>query len=228
MLQWLKSFQRREQGLPEILRLFGQMLDDGRHAFDAAANCLLGGTDPEVIREDLWGTDKRINRTQQQIRRMVVTHGTVCQEDFATCLLIMSLVKDAERIGDYSKNIFDVANLGISVPKSLLSDMVRLKDTTSLMLVKCKNIFETQDKDAARDFCSEAGGLMNHCENQVTAFLIEEEGGGSLVASALAYRYFKRILGHAQNILTSLLVPLDQVDFFEDQNPPGEVAPNGS
>ena len=50
---------------------FGQMLDSGRHIFDTAANAFLGGTDLEVIREDLFATDKRINRAERQIRAAI-------------------------------------------------------------------------------------------------------------------------------------------------------------
>ena len=43
MFHWLKDADR---GLTLIFRQFGQMLEDGRHVFDAACNAFVGGTDP--------------------------------------------------------------------------------------------------------------------------------------------------------------------------------------
>jgi len=50
MLNWLQTFGRGSSGLKEINGRFLEMLQDGRHIFDAAANALLSGGDPEVIR----------------------------------------------------------------------------------------------------------------------------------------------------------------------------------
>jgi hypothetical protein len=63
MANWLT--RTSDSGFAEIQQLFGQMLEDGRHIFDAAANALVGGTDPEAIRADLFDTDHRINGTEQ-------------------------------------------------------------------------------------------------------------------------------------------------------------------
>ncbi|MEK6248840.1 MAG: PhoU domain-containing protein, partial [Planctomycetales bacterium] len=99
-------------GLEDMRAQFGQMLDAGRHTFDTAANAFLGGTDLEVIRKDLFDTDKRINQAEQRIRREIVVHATVHGAVvFPACLVLMSIVKDAERVGDYSMNIFDLAEL---------------------------------------------------------------------------------------------------------------------
>ena len=67
-MHWLQKLGPESRNLKEINAHFQQMLEDGRHIFDAAANALLGGTDPEVIREDLFTTDQRINHTEQAIR----------------------------------------------------------------------------------------------------------------------------------------------------------------
>ena len=72
MFAWLKSFGHQDEGLEQIQSEFLQMLEDGRHIFDASSNTLLGGTNPSVIHDDLFDTDKRINKTEQLIRRQMV------------------------------------------------------------------------------------------------------------------------------------------------------------
>ena len=51
MFQWLRA--DNQQGLAQVTRHFGQMLEDGRHIFDAACNTFLGGTEPAVVADDL-------------------------------------------------------------------------------------------------------------------------------------------------------------------------------
>ena len=217
MFDWLKALRAQPSGLHDIMQFFEQMLEDGRHAFDVAANGLLGGTDPDVIKEDLWATDKRINRNERRIRRMLITHAAVHgRTEFPVCLTLMSLVKDAERIGDYAKNIFDLMRLGRKIPKDSLDDLVRFKDTISTLLAKARNIYESQDEDGADAFLAECDALSEHCDAKVDALILREDGGGEIAATALAYRYFKRIISHAMNIITSVVMPVDRLDYYDE------------
>ena len=118
MLNWLSGGSENSGGMERLRALFGQMLDAGHHVFVSAANAYLGGTEIEVIRQDLFDTDKRINHAEQQIRREIVIHTSVHGVgSIAPCLVLMSIVKDAERMGDYAKNIFDLAELTPKPPR---------------------------------------------------------------------------------------------------------------
>jgi hypothetical protein len=48
MFKWFKPIDSVE-GLEEMRARVGDMLSEGRHIFDAAANAFLGGADPEII-----------------------------------------------------------------------------------------------------------------------------------------------------------------------------------
>ncbi len=217
MFDWLKALRAQPSGLQDIMQFFEQMLEDGRHAFDVAANALLGGTDPEVIKEDLWATDKRINRNERRIRRMLITHAAVHgRTEFPVCLTLMSLVKDAERIGDYAKNIFDLVRVGRGLPKDSVEDLVQLKDTVSTLLAKARNIYESQDEEGAKAFLAECDAIQSHCDGKVDAMILREDGGGEVAATALTYRYVKRIVSHAMNVITSVVMPLDRLDYYDE------------
>ena len=40
--------------------------------------------------------------------------------------------------------------------------------------------------------------------------------GPNLAGVALTARYFKRVASHAANIVTSIVMPLDKLDFFDE------------
>jgi hypothetical protein len=39
---------------------------------------------------------------------------------------------------------------------------------------------------------------------------------GQAVAEALYYQYIKRIVAHLMNVLSSLVMPVDKLDFFDE------------
>ena len=214
MLRWLQRIGPESPGLNVIHRHFLQMLDDGRHIFDAAANCVLGAGDPEVIREDLYTTDKRINLTEQLIRREIVVHGSIYgATTFPALLVMMSLVKDAERIGDYAKNLFELAEvrppLGGDEERQAV---IGLKDQVSKLLVRAHGLFDAQDEDAAREFLIENDAVQKHCDDEVARLLCAE--GENASARVLVHRYFKRVTGHAGNVVSSIVMPVDKIDYF--------------
>ena len=215
MFKWLQR-PNAETSLDEIHREFLGMLDDGRHIFDAAANCLVGGTDPEVIRADLFATDDRINRVEQSIRREIVVHGSVHgSPTFPGLLVMMSLVKDAERIGDYAKNLFDLAVKGGGFhDEEERRRLVDAKDRISKMLVRARSLCETQDVESARKFTWEADSVADECDSAIDRLLAFE--GGNPSTAVLTHRYFKRVVGHLSNIVSSIFMPVDKLDFFDE------------
>ena len=216
MFDWLISdTQSGRAGLEGMRTQFGQMLDAGRHVFDTAANAFLGNTDLEVIREDLFATDKRINRAERQIRRGIVVHASVHgATEFPACLVLMSVVKDAERLGDYGKNLFDLAELAPEAPQGEHRDgLIQLKDRISHAMAACREIFDSHEIDAAKRLIVEAREIEDQCDEHVRALIQGNDAGAMAPAYVLAYRYFKRVVSHIRNITSSVVQPVHKLDF---------------
>ena len=202
-------------GLKRMRTQFGEMLDAGRHAFSTAAHAFLGGTDPEAIREDLFQTDKRINRAERQIRREIVVHVSVQGVgDFPACLVLMSIVKDAERIGDYAKNLFDLTQLAPHAPAGPYGeDLAVLKDRIHDLMATCHQAVNANQKEQAKDVIRTAQRIEDHCDEKVR-LLIEGAGEPAMAPTyVLAYRYFKRVVSHVRNIASSVVQPVHKLDF---------------
>lgn len=214
MRSWFKRFGPESRSLGDIRGKFLDMISDGRRAFELAAGVLLDDGAPEAISEELFSTDRRINRTEQEIRREIVVHGSVYGEaTFPELLVMMSLVKDAERVGDYAKNIYDLA----ATRAALGPDAARLRDMRARIegfLGRAHTVHEQQDATGARALLREAMALEDECDSAVSELLRATDRNGA--AAVLAFRYFKRIASHVSNIATSLVVPLDKLDFFDE------------
>ena len=219
LFDWFKRFAPDLDSLEEMSRRFEQMLEDGRHAFDLAATALLSGGDPDVVRKDLFETDARINHTEIAVRRMLLVHGAVHgRQHLPELLVMMSVLKDAERIGDYAKNIFDVAVRSTEFgPEGVREELIAHKDNISKILVRTRNLYHERDQEAARTLLADCDAIQDACDERVHTLL--EVAGQNCVAGALSNRYFKRIASHAGNIATSLVMPVDKLDFFDEPRP---------
>jgi len=216
MFEWLLGDTGAGQpGLLKIRTEFGQMLDCGHHAFVTAANAFLGGTDPQVIRDDLFATDKRINRAERQIRRELVVHATVHgAAEFPPCLVLMSIVKDAERIGDNAKNLFDLTELAPNCPQGeQRTALVELKDRIGRLLTGCREIFDSCDREAAKALIVEAKAIEDICDEHVRHLIQHGHGDEMAVTYALTYRFFKRVTSHTRNVASSVVQPVHKLDF---------------
>jgi phosphate transport system protein len=216
MFNWFTSKgEAGSAGLNRMRTEFGQMLDAGRHMFDTAANAFLGGTDVEVIRKDLFKTDKRINRAERQIRREIVVHASIHgATDFPACLVLMSIVKDAERVGDNGKNLFDLTELAPEKPQGEHRDwLVDLKDRISRMMAGCREIFDSQQEAAATKLIVEAKAIEDLCDDKIRMLVRGDHVSKMGPAYVLAYRYFKRVTAHVRNITSSVVQPVDKLDF---------------
>jgi len=217
MFDWLKRIQTGMSSAEELVQSFEQMLEDGRHMFDVASNALLSGTDPDAVKEDLWATDKRINKMERRVRRRVVTHLSTYGTGAASSgLVLMSLVKDAERIGDYCKNLYQLAALRRGLPEEALQDLREQKDAISRLLAKARNIYKSEDEEAARVFIAEADAIAEHCDKQAVVMVMRDVPDGLSANAALSYRYFKRVISHALNVITSVVMPIDQLDYYDE------------
>ena len=224
MFKWLRRIDPEASGVGEMDRKFGRMIDDGRHIFDAASSAFLEGADASVIHKDLVATDRGINALEREIRRGIVVHATVHgASEVPTCLVLMSLTKDAERIGDYAKNILDLALVRPKKPGSHFFDhMLELKNKISAALADTREIYDAQDADRASAFIDYAGTLKTECETNIQLVLNTDEqrniNPADLAATVLCYRYFKRVISHARNIVTSLVVSVDRLDYFDESD----------
>lgn len=197
-----------------------QMLIDNRHTFDAAINCLLGGTDPALVGKDIKKTDRGVNKAERAVRRELVVHVSVRGKsaDIPLVLASMSIVKDAERIGDYSKNIWDIANGGIDLSNARdIETLVGYRDRISDLIAETARVFGERDAKAAHRLLKEGDLLQDEYDEQIAAQLHSSEPAREAVTRALLYRYFKRITAHLMNILTSLVMPIDRLDYYDEE-----------
>ena len=179
-------------------------------------------SDTAEIPIDIYAMDKKINAFEREVRRKVMTHLVVSgNADLASGLILISVVIDIERIGDYTKNIYDIA---VQHPKRLSAgafeeDLSKIEDSTATFLNNAIDVFISQDVDRARELMQEYKTDISATSAEIVKSIISGKNNefSSDKASALCLyaRYLKRIAAHSRNMVSSIVNPFDRIGYPE-------------
>lgn len=208
---------RERERLDSIEEKMQQMLRHDRHEFELAMSALMGQVDGASVNDELRATDQKVNALEREIRRELLVHTSVFGGiDTPTVLVYMSVVKDIERVGDYAKNLLDIAIDGAHFADVPTTAMWRgLFDEIAEYITDAGEAFQRRDEDASRELLNRGSELLGIFDERVSA-LVRGENGGQPVARALAHRYLKRIVAHLMNVLSAVIMPLDMLDYFDE------------
>ncbi len=215
----LGFFRRdRPDNLEHVQGLLLEMLTNDRHSFDLATAALLAGADPAVVGPGLRETDKKVNEAERTIRRALIVHASVHGTVHVPAILVyMSIVKDAERIGDYAKNIYDLAAQRPDLGEGAEAGELRVLATRiSQMITETGATFMENDLDWARALIAEGNVLLNAFDARISSLVTAESPSSEAVPHALLFRYLKRTVSHLMNMLSAVVMPVDQLDYFDD------------
>jgi phosphate uptake regulator len=195
-----------------------EMLRHDRHEFDLAMSALMRERVADDVNHELRSTDRKVNRLEREIRRELLVHSSVFGGiDTPAVLIYMSIVKDIERVGDYAKNILDLARDGAdfsAVPD--VEEWRALAREISAYIEDAGNAFRTREAGRCRSLISRGDKMLDSFDDQVSALVRHGESETQAVARALAFRYLKRVVAHLMNLLSAVVMPMDRLDYFDE------------
>lgn len=197
----------------QMLDICQQMVDDSVQS--------LRHSDTAEMELDIYEMDRRLNSFERDVRRKVMTHLSMGNTaDISSGLTLVSIVIDLERIGDYSKNIHDLAR---SHPKRLdagplEADLAAVEKTALENFRRTVKAFKTGDIDEARrlmeEYKEDISKQVRECEEKLVAGEVELPAAEA-VTVALYMRFLKRIAAHSRNLISSIVNPFDRIGYGE-------------
>jgi Na+/phosphate symporter len=131
-------------------------------------------------------------------------------------LAYMSVAKDIERVGDYCKNIWNLAQMGIDFSAGDdTEELLGHRENVKVLLRECLEAFGEQDMDKVHDLVPRIKEDTVHYDGHLVEFVNSDLPGRIAAPRALWYRYLKRISAHLSNVLTSVVMPVDRIDFYK-------------
>ncbi len=168
-------------------------------------------------------TDRKINKYEREVRRNVLTHLTIAgTQNIVPGLVLVSIVIDVERIGDYTKNI---AELAMKHPARLKAgsfekELTEIEDVIRDHFPKVLQVLAKQDKELGRSVMQRENVTAKKSDKLVSDIITQNNKSKSLstedaVVLALYARFLKRINGHLNNIATAIVNPFPRIGFRE-------------
>ena len=196
------------------------MLVFSEQMFSSAVKYLRKGEKTKVLKT-LKKEDQKINSYQQGVRKKVVTHFSVSKnlENFPSGLVLLNIVSDVERLGDYTKNILDLA---IHFPEPLISENILddLKDIEEEVISRFKKTLDAineQDAILASDlldnYKANLASISDKIVHQTISGSLSLNSNQQSSAVTLYARYLKRVGAHLKNITTTILNPYEYIGY---------------
>ena len=223
MLRELLHALRRSNAIPEMFNQVAEMLEIGQWMFLQASEVLIRETDWHGVSDELYSKDRQINKIEQEIRERIVTHLVAgSKADLSACLMLMSVVKDAERIGDYCKNIFEVGKFyerEYAHPE-YAGPLQQIRDSVTPMFAQAKQAFLTEDAALASKVMTEGSKDRQKCDLLIQQLLTAQGKlpSDEAVAYVLLSRFYKRVSAHLANIATSVISPVPMLDYLDERS----------
>ncbi len=179
--------------------------------------------DHNELATDIYTQDKQINKAERRIRRNLLTHLSVASKaEISAGLTLASIVIDIERIGDYTKNITDLAK---QHPKKLdghifEKQLLEIEKTIEQFFDQTIDAFQKSDRQIARKVTDRYKAVSASC-SIIKDALIRGEGSfqvSDAVTLALYLRFLKRVGAHLYNVCTSIINPFDRIGYREKED----------
>lgn len=195
---------------------FLAMLQRSQDMLSYTVKILGKGKKGKKSEKKIYDRDKNINTAERVIRREILVHlSAACCGNIAGCLRLMSVIKDAERIGDYVKNLFELrfysedADNDKQLFRQLFdtygNDLLSLFDMVSTSYSKSDVTLAIQSADIAK-------ALARDLEQFIRSVSESDYPPREAAILALGSQYMGRIAEHLFNISSTVFKPISDIE----------------
>jgi phosphate uptake regulator len=216
----LVNVWKAEDSLSRAWSASNEMLTLSHEMFVDSVNALRSGEKNKVIKS-IKQRDAAINEYHRDIRKKVVTYYSISKDvtNINSGLVLINMVVDIERLGDYTKNILDLAK---HHPEKLISENISddLRVIEKAVIGRFGDTIravEKMDEEIAKDLIKSYRNDLGKLSDSLVASSIsgnlqigEEHKASSMVLYA---RYLKRIGAHLKNITSVVVNPFESVGY---------------
>jgi len=221
MLRELLTIFRSGEPLSDMGDSFGTMLKlTYESTLEAGKVYFRMEAEPEA-RTRIYQQDVKVNKLERSIRKQVIAHLSLAGNTASLpyCLLLMSLVKDVERIGDYAKNLAEVPDFhpGPLPDHELVGELKEIRKVVESLFAAAEDVFKSSDRERAVELIRQGRDTAHRCDVLVERVAHSDFDAGATTAVVLGTRYYKRIGAHVLNILSSVVMPLHKLDYYDEK-----------
>ncbi len=207
--------------IDSVMNDFRRMMKELYTMFEIVTILLFQHKSIKGIEKKIYEEDIFVNKSERKIRKRIVEHLAVQPGvDIGPSLVMMSIVKDAERIGDLCKNLFEIYKMfkKFNSKNKYYKVFKKMRDQISQMIKITDSSFRKSLDDKAKYVMDEAYKIEKECDALIEEFANSKLTANEAVCLTLLSRYFKRIAAHLSNIASAVIFPVHRIDFVTKDN----------
>lgn len=221
ILKDLLTIFRGETALQSVGDDFSEMLEQCKQMFVDVNSAFWSSSITEELRNETYKRDIKLNKSERAIRKYVFSHLTTHSggtSDTPYCLVLMNVVKDAERIGDYIKNLAEIPVMSTTdIPKGdIRNELEGIGTEIEKLLSEVGPVFRDSRRSEAEVMIRLGRQITHRADGLLPRIASSDFSSQAAVSSALTARFYKRIVAHTVNILSTVIMPIHKIDFFDE------------
>lgn len=221
MLRELISIFRADNPLGRMGDNFAKMLSLTQDQIIRAGQIFFSKPPSPEERTRIYKQDVKVNKLERKIRKQVIAHLSVAGNaaDVPYSLLLMSLVKDVERIGDYAKNLAETLDVsGVILPDDdTVAELREIRNGIESTFEAVAEVFARSDEEEAVELIRQGRDMSHRCDALIDRIAKSNYDAATTVAVTLGTRFYKRIGAHLLNILSGVVMPLHKLDYYDEK-----------
>ncbi|MCD6308360.1 MAG: hypothetical protein J7M24_05115 [Candidatus Latescibacteria bacterium] len=203
--------------MSKIVDEFLAMLSGSEEMLSYAFDSLKKKGRAKKAQKRIYNRDQDINLMERDLRSRILDHlSTSPRCNIPACLVLISIAKDAERVGDYIKNLIELPRLLKDSKRDKEIFRILFDEIGSELLILFRmssDSIRKSDSMLASKTVSKGHDIAERCEGIIEDVATSEYDIRQAVVLALGARYMKRIALHLSNIATSVVNPFPEMDF---------------
>lgn len=207
MFKWLSQVLKGPTLIEEAEKMVEEMLEIAYNMFRYSMKIVI---EKAKEKEDIYAIDKKLNDMEINVRKKILEHLSINpSQDITPSLVLVTLVVDIERIGDYSKNLIEVSH---KYPKPLkgkyIEKIKELEGKVQVYFEKTIKAYKEQNEKEGKEITEKLSELVTESQKLLEtliedASLTSKEG---IIYSLLA-RHIKRVSSHLRNVCSGVVNP---------------------
>lgn len=192
-----------------MLHLSAQMLD---HSLE-----VLFENQPVSINLD--DMDDVVDAAERSVRRTILQHLAVNpRQELVASLVLVSMVQDAERIGDVARGVVELVQMGKGRREGPFRDELRaLAARVRPLFDLCETAFREGDPEKARDVIAAQRHVRDDLKKYRQRVAASDLPADMAVLYAGAAQILRRVGAHLANIASTVVQPYDEIRHGMDK-----------
>ena len=108
MFKWITEILHSPGLIEQAENIVSDMLEISYNMFQYSMRIVI---EKEKEKEDIYAIDKKLNSLEIAVRKKILEHLSINpSQDITPSLILVTIIVDIERIGDYSKNLIEISH----------------------------------------------------------------------------------------------------------------------